>query len=222
MSASSGSVHPRHAIRTRVRGLYALANAGESRDPAVLVDAFLAGGCRLIQLRCKGWSPDQVAELARTVLPRTRAAGALLIINDLAEVAAAVGADGVHVGQADMSAEQVRAIVGPQRLIGVSNNTPSELNESLAAADYVAVGPMFATPNLSRPKPVRGLALLREARAMTALPLVAIGGITPERVAAVQSGGADAWAVIRGLCASDDPEAAVRRFTRAEGDAPQS
>lgn len=168
-----------------------------------------------MQLRAKGWSRAEVADAAREMLEITRPVGALLLINDHPDIAAEVGADGVHVGQADLPASEARRILGPHGLIGVSNNTPDELDAALPHADYVAVGPMYDTPNLSRPKPVRGLDLLREARTRTDLPLVAIGGITVERVAAVRAAGADSWAVIRGVCAVPDPEAAVRAFMQA-------
>ncbi|MCB9674200.1 MAG: thiamine phosphate synthase [Alphaproteobacteria bacterium] len=198
-----------------MRGLYAIADAGSDRNPALLARAFVQAGCRIVQVRCKGWAPGDIEAVARECLAFTRPAGALLVVNDHAEIAARVGADGVHVGQADRHAAEVREIVGPDVLIGISNNTPDELASSLPHADYVAVGPMYATPNLSRPKPVRGLALLREARARTALPLVAIGGITVERVPEVRAAGADAWAVIRGVCEADDPAAAIRAFLTA-------
>jgi len=170
----------------------------------------------LIQLRCKTWSPQQIEAAAREVLPLTRAAGALLILNDHPELVARVGADGVHLGREDVDAATAREILGTEALIGVSNNSTEELRAALPHADYVAVGPLYDTPNLSWPKPIRGLDLLRKARSLTTLPLVGIGGITPARVAAVHKAGADSWAVIRGVCEATDPSEAVRRFIEAD------
>ena len=170
----------------------------------------------MIQLRCKGWSPERIEAAAREALRHTRAAGALLLLNDHPELAARVGADGVHVGREDTDAAIAREILGPQGLVGVSNNSTDELRRALPHADYVAVGPIYDTPNLSWPKPIRGLELLRQARTLTKLPLVAIGGLTPARVAAVHAAGADSWAVIRGVCEAPDPSEAVRAFIEVD------
>lgn len=199
--------------RARVRGLYAIADADASGgDPIGLLADLLAGGCRLVQLRCKGWPADDVRRAAADAVARCAAAGAMLIVNDHADVAAAVGADGVHLGQLDVASDHARALLGPDRLIGRSTNDPAQIRAALAGADYVAFGPVWETPNAGRPKVVRGPTWLRAARELVprAVPLVAIGGITPERIAAVRDAGADAWAVIGAIAAADDRVAATR------------
>jgi thiamine-phosphate pyrophosphorylase len=204
---------PRAQVRQRVRGLYGLADAEASAgDPIRIVVALLDGGCRLVQLRCKGWSVDELERAAADAVARCHAVGATFIVNDVPEVAAAVGADGVHVGQLDGSPAEVRAAIGPDRILGRSSNDVGQLLDAAGHADYVAFGPVYETPRLSHPKPVRGLARLVEARRRlpVALPLVAIGGITPERLAPVRRAGADSWAVIGRIAHADDPVAATR------------
>ncbi len=192
---------PRSTVRERVRGLYAITDADTVRDPVDHGAALLAAGVRLLQLRCKSWSPDEVLRAARDLAPRCRAVGATFLVNDSAEIAVAAGADGAHVGQTDGDGAILRATLGPDRLLGRSTGVFDELGLACVEADYVAFGPIFATPRLSRPKPVRGIDLLGAARALVPprVPLVAIGGIGPDNVAAIREAGADAWAVIGAL-----------------------
>jgi len=206
------SVNPRDNVHQRIRGLYGLADAEASGgDPLRLVAALLAGGCRLVQLRCKGWPEADVTLAAREALARCRAAGATFLVNDLPGVAAAVGADGVHVGQRDAAADEVRRIVGPGRIVGRSTHSPEALAEARRHADYVAFGPVFPTPRLSWDKPLQGLEALSAARAHAgSTPLVAIGGIDATRLASVRATGVDAWAVISAVAHADDPVAATR------------
>ena len=204
---------PRDDVRARIHGLYGLADAQASGgDPVALAAALLAGGCRLIQLRCKGWSVGDRLAAARDIRARCAAVGATFIVNDHPEVAAAVDADGVHVGQLDAPAAQVRRALGPDRILGRSTHDPEQLEAALVHADYVAFGPVFATGNVSRPKGVRGLDALALASARVAgrAPLVAIGGITAGNVATVRAAGADSWAVIGAVAAASDPVAATR------------
>jgi thiamine-phosphate pyrophosphorylase len=141
----------------------------------------------------------------------TRRAGALLVVNDRPDVAAAVEADGVHLGQDDVPVAVARAVLGPDRFVGVSTHDLAEAAAALAAgADYLGVGPIYDTTSKQRALPARGLALLRAVRALTDRPLVAIGGITPETAADVRTAGADAVAMIAALARVADPAAAVR------------
>jgi thiamine-phosphate pyrophosphorylase len=123
-----------------------------------------------------------------------------LVMNDRADLCLAAEFDGVHVGQDDLSAESVRKIIGPDRWLGVSTHNPEQLREAdLTSADYLAVGPVFATSSKERPDPVVGLEGVRRARALTQKPLVAIGGITRANAASVIEAGADSAAVISDL-----------------------
>ncbi|HYM09167.1 MAG TPA: thiamine phosphate synthase, partial [Bryobacterales bacterium] len=133
-----------------------------------------------------------------------QAAGVAYILNDRADVALMAGADGVHVGQEDLPPESVRGVVGSRLLVGYSTHTPQQMRAAeREPVDYVAFGPVFATGSKEKADPVVGLAGLREARRLTQKPLVAIGGITRENVAAVLEAGADAVAVISGLLGAD-------------------
>jgi thiamine-phosphate pyrophosphorylase len=123
-----------------------------------------------------------------------------LIMNDRADLCLAADLDGVHVGQDDLSPESVRAIIGPKRWLGVSTHNPEQLREAdLTSADYLAIGPVFATSSKERPDPVVGLEGVRRARVLTRKPLVAIGGITRANAASVIEAGADSVAVISDL-----------------------
>lgn len=199
---------PRDTVRARVRGLYALVDGGLAPDPEAHGRRLIAAGVRLLQLRWKEAPPDELLRVARALAPVARAAGCTFLVNDQPEVARAADADGVHVGQTDGAPAAVRAAVGEGRIVGRSTGADTD-PALLVDADYLAFGPVFDTPRLSRPKAVVGLDGLRCARARDLRPLVAIGGITADNVAHVRAAGADAWAVIGALHGAD-PEAAVR------------
>jgi len=136
-----------------------------------------------------------------------------LIMNDRADLCVAADFDGVHVGQEDLSPEAVRAIIGSGRCLGVSTHNPDQLREAeLTSADYLAIGPVFATSSKERPDPVVGLEGVRRARALTRKPLVAIGGITRSNAASVIEAGADSVAVISDLLR--DPGKSAEEFFR--------
>ncbi len=165
-----------------------------------IVTRLLAGGARLIQLRDKEAGARDLLDAARACLRLTRAAGATLLINDRVDVALAADADGVHLGQDDVAVEEARQLLGPDKLIGLSTHNLEQFQRALAtSADYLAVGPVYQTTTKENPDPVVGLDLVRQARALTSLPLVAIGGITPERAPEVIAAGADCVAVISAL-----------------------
>ena len=193
-----------------IRGLYGIADSGFGDPEAIAADLF-EGGCRLVQVRCKGWAVDDVLRVSRAVVRRARPIGAIVIVNDHPEVAVEADAHGVHVGQLDSAVAEVRRIVG-NRIIGRSTNDPEQIRTALEGADYVAFGPVYATANAGRPQTVRGVEGLRAARAIVParVPLVAIGGITAERMPEIRACGADAWAVIGAICARNDRVAATR------------
>jgi thiamine-phosphate diphosphorylase len=165
-----------------------------------IVARMLEGGARLIQLRDKEASAKELLEAARACLKLTRAAGATLIINDRVDVALAADADGAHLGQDDLTVAEARHLLGPNKIIGLSTHSLAQFRSALeTSADYLAIGPVYATTTKENPDPVVGLSLIREARALTTRPIVAIGGITPERAPEVTAAGADCVAVISAL-----------------------
>lgn len=148
------------------------------------------------------------------VLRRAAAdARALFIVNDRCDLALAVEADGVHLGQDDLPLELARSILGPDKLIGISTHREAEVVAATAGgADYVGFGPIFPTGTKTDHEPVVGTAGLQQARALTRLPIFAIGGMTPANVEAVMAAGADGVAVISALARAADLTATVRAF----------
>lgn len=169
-----------------------------------------AAGVRLIQYRCKSGTPQAVLEAVSRL--RGQCPDATLILNDRADLALLAGCHGVHVGQEDLSPEDVRGVVGPSRVVGVSTHNPAqtELAER-GVADYVAIGPIFATGTKENPDPVVGLEGVCYARSLTTKPLVAIGGITRANARSVIDAGADSVAVISGLFAPGETVTQVVR-----------
>lgn len=199
-------------------GLYALT------DPDLLPEAVLAervaaavrGGARIVQYRDKGADAAARQRRGRAVLEACRAHGALCIINDDAALATALGADGVHLGRDDGDLAAARALVGPDRLVGVSCYDRLELAEAAVAAgaDYVAFGSVW--PSGTKPAAVRApLDLLSRAARRLPVPVVAIGGINRDNAAATIAAGAHCVAVIRDLFAAADPRAAAQVLSAA-------
>ncbi|HEX3661307.1 MAG TPA: thiamine phosphate synthase [Acidobacteriaceae bacterium] len=169
-------------------------------------------GVTLLQYRNKQDSDDVFLE--DTLALRGAAPAVRLILNDRPALVAGAGAHGVHVGQSDMPAAQVRALLGPDAHIGLSTNTPEEVRAGdRAPVDAMAIGPVFATASKSDTNPIVGLDGVRRARALTRKPLIAIGGITPANAAAVLAAGADSLAVISAIFgANRSPGEAARAF----------
>ena len=167
-----------------------------------LAEQLLAAGVTLLQYRNKvGAEPAIVADalVLRSAAPRGKC---LLILNDFPRLTAQVGFDGAHVGQHDMAVEEARRLLGPERILGVSTHNPEQLAAAkLTSADYLAIGPVFATGSKKNPDPVVGIEGVRRARELTNKPLVAIGGIALENCSAVVNAGADSVAVISSLFA---------------------
>lgn len=196
--------------------LYAIVDPLDSgRSPEALAAAFLAGGARLLQVRLKHLTPRAVLAETRRVLRLARGVGARVVVNDRPDVAAAAGADGVHLGQDDVPVAVARAVLPRGAWVGVSTHDVVQARTAEAdGADYIAVGPIFATATKADALAPRGTALVTAVRAAVRRPVVAIGGITPERCREVFAAGADAVAVIGALVRADDPAAAVRAFLR--------
>jgi len=192
-----------------------------TRSYTALTQAVLDGGVRFLQLRVKGAPTGRYVEIARAVKALTDRAGAQLIINDRADVARLVDAAGVHVGQDDLPPAAARAVVGPGKIVGFSTHNLAQILGAAAdgTVDYVGFGPIYATRSKDRPDPVVGLDGLRQVRAAVSLPIVAIGGITRETMAAVLAAGADAVAMISEIVGAPDVTERVREMVSLAGDA---
>jgi thiamine-phosphate pyrophosphorylase len=197
----------------RVRGIYVLADDDPRWKHGVRaqLEGALAGGATVVQLRLKHTADGAALELARWAAARARAAGALLFVNDRFDLALLAGADGVHLGQDDLAPEQLPADARARLAVGLSTHTREQLDASVARpVDYVAFGPIFATGSKRSEHEPRGLEALRTAVSRARRPLVAIGGISAENLAAVRATGAAAAAVISAVANAADPAAATR------------
>jgi len=171
------------------------------------VARLVAGGATLIQLRDKHASPREFYEEAEAALRVARGRSVRLIINDRADIALALGADGVHLGQDDLPPEAARRLLGDRVIIGYSTHNLAQVQEAaLMPIDYLAIGPIYATATKANPDPVVGLDGLRRVREQLdpRLPLVAIGGITMANARAVLDAGADVVAVVGALVSAPD------------------
>lgn len=175
----------------------------------VLVDA----GVELIQLRDKHGSARRIYSEAVELVQRFASSRIRVIVNDRPDIARMAGAGGVHVGQDDLLVEDARSIMGMSPWVGISTHNVAQVRDAdRTSADYVAVGPIFATVSKDNPDPVVGLEFIRMARRLTRKPLVAIGGITVESAADVFAAGADSIAVVRDLLAAPDPAKRAREY----------
>ena len=186
----------------RLPRLYPILDAGCFPDANAMFAAaeeLAAVGCTLLQYRNKRGSARRMLEDARAL--RSRLGPTVkLVMNDRADLCLAAQYDGLHVGQDDLLPESARSIIGPARWLGVSTHNPEQLAEAdRTTADYLAIGPIFATSSKANPDPVAGLQGLRRARELTRKPLVAIGGITRANARSVIEAGADSVAVISDL-----------------------
>lgn len=197
---------------------YLVADPSATRGRALLdvVAAAVRGGATIVQLRDKHAGARDLAASARALLDLLRPSGVPLVVNDRVDVAAAVGADGAHVGQSDLAAADARRLLGPRALLGVSASTEAEARGvDAAVATYVGVGPVFPTGSKDDAEPPTGLDGLAAIVAATALPVVAIGGISVATAGAVAAAGARGVAVISAICSADDPEGAARALAAA-------
>ncbi len=175
--------------------------------------ALIAGGTRLIQYRNKTGSAREMLSQARELKRIAAESNVRLVMNDRADLCVAATFDGVHVGQDDLSPVAARLIVGDRRWVGVSTHNPVQVRQADAwPVDYIAVGPVFGTASKANPDPVIGLAGVRDARALTRKPLVAIGGITRANARSVIDAGADSVAVISDLL--HDAQQGAQEFMR--------
>ena len=172
--------------------------------------ALLEGGARILQFRHKAFWNRQVFAQAQEIGGLCREAGARFIVNDRADYASLINA-GVHLGQEDLLPADARTVIGPEAIIGFSTHNPDQMRAAQSEpVDYVAFGPVFPTASKERPDPTVGPAMLRAVRALTARPLVAIGGITRENASLGWSAGADSVAVIADLFPAPCSDQALR------------
>lgn len=186
-------------MTTRLSRVYAIVDAEASREPAALARKALGAGCPVLQLRAKRLDDRSFIELGLELRALCADAGATFVINDRADIARLVRADGLHLGQDDLTPKDARGIVGDMQ-IGVSTH---DLDQAAAAeregADVIAFGPVFETKTKENPDPVVGLRALREVCQQVSRPVVAIGGITPKNADATLEAGARYIAVISAL-----------------------
>jgi thiamine-phosphate pyrophosphorylase len=184
-----------------------------NNSPHTCAQELAAAGVRLLQYRDKTASARDVLATSRELVSSLNSYGASLVVNDRPDIAVLAGAAGVHVGQEDLDPEQARVVVGDDMWVGTSTHNQEQFRQAAAtSADYIAVGPIFATTSKANPDPVVGLELIRQVRHLTEKPIVAIGGITLERVASVIEAGADCVAVIRDVVCAAKPGERARRF----------
>ena len=180
---------------------------------AKCAEAAVRAGVKIVQLRMKHAARDEILREAREMRRVTAGTDTLFIVNDDPSIAAEAAADGVHVGQDDLPPADVRARYPSLKIVGLSTHNPAQVAASRAQPiDYIGVGPVYATPTKDIPDPTLGLETMRAMIGAAAHPAVAIGGIDATRLADVLAAGARNWAVVRAVCQSPDPYAAIRNL----------
>lgn len=194
--------------------LYFVCDAGFApAEMEALLASALAGGCDVLQLRDKHAPEGALRAAARLFGDAARDAGALFVLNDRPDLAAEVGAHGVHVGQDDASIAEARSRLGPEPIIGLSTHSPAQLDAALTApadrrADYLSVGPVWRTPT-KQGRPAAGLDYVRYAASRSEIPWFAIGGIDADNVDRVRAAGARRIVVVRAIRDAAEPRAAA-------------
>ncbi|TXH33237.1 MAG: thiamine phosphate synthase [Rhodospirillaceae bacterium] len=190
------------------------------RGLAETVAAAIAGGVTMIQYRAKGRDLRSALVEATELAVLAKQAGVPLIVNDRLDIALAVDAEGLHVGQSDMPPEIARRLLGADKILGISVSRPAEIETvDPALVDYVGLGPVFATATKSDAAAPLGLEQVAQLRQQIPLPVVAIGGIGREQAGAVIRAGADGIAIVSAICGTSDPEGAARQLKQSISDA---
>ena len=180
---------------------------------AKCAEAAVRAGVKIVQLRMKHASREDVLREGRELRRVTAGTGTLFIVNDNPSIASEVGADGVHVGQGDMSPAEVRSRYPELKVVGLSTHNMDQVRASIAQPiDYIGVGPVYATPTKDVPDPTLGLDTMSRMIAAAAHPAVAIGGIDASRLPDVIAAGARNYAVVRAVCQSEDPYSAILKL----------
>jgi thiamine-phosphate pyrophosphorylase len=203
-------------VRKKISALYPIIDKETLAARGVRLDDFARelrdAGVMLLQYRDKSGAPQEILRAAEKIAAVFAGTEATLILNDRADLAVLAGWSGVHVGHLDLPPAAVRRVLGPERVIGVSTHNEEQMREADASeADYVAVGPVFATSTKLNAEPVVGLEGVRRARELTSTPIVAIGGITRANARAVIDAGADSVAVIGALFSDGERSGKVAR-----------
>lgn len=207
----------RQEVRSLVHGLYVIIDPQVSggREPLRVAQEALEGGARVLQLRDKVRDKGESLALAQAIKESCHEKKALFIVNNHADLAAAVDSHGLHVGQGDLPVASARRVLGPRQIVGRSNHLLEEALESeRQGADYIAVGAMYPTSSKDQPI-VGGLKLLRQVKALAQAPVVAIGGIAQGEVEEVVRAGADAVCVISAVGLATSPREAARRMVES-------
>jgi thiamine-phosphate pyrophosphorylase len=202
--------------------LYLVTDRGLSRgrSTAEVVAAAVLGGVTVVQIREKEADTRDFVQEALAVGHLLKARGIPMIVNDRIDVALAVSADGVHLGQKDMPIAMARKILGPEMIIGISAESVADaVTAEKAGADYLGVSPIYATPTKTDTAAALGLEGLRQIRASVDLPLVGIGGLNAGNAAEAIRHGADGVAVVSAIVSADDPEKAARELSRIVAEA---
>ncbi|MGC8873622.1 MAG: thiamine phosphate synthase [Chloroflexia bacterium] len=195
--------------------LYVITDAklSRGRSHVEVIRAAILGGATIVQYREKEGSTRQLLQEAQALRELTWEAGVPFIVNDRVDIALAVDADGVHVGQEDMPARVARRLMGPGKIVGVSaSNLQEALEAEAEGADYIGAGPVFATPTKPDAAPPMGLQTLAEICRRVTIPVVAIGGIHEGNAASVVAAGAAGVAVVSAIVVAPDVEDAARRL----------
>lgn len=180
-----------------------------------IVAAAVQGGVTMVQLREKDSETREFLEHAHALKALLKPLGVPLIINDRVDIALAVDAEGVHVGQTDMPVEIVRSLIGPGKIIGLSiTNATQIVRPDAQAVDYLGIGPLYAQTTKGNASTPLGVAGFGKLRALTQKPVMAIGGLKPDNSAGVLAAGANGLAVVSGIVSADDPQAAAQAFMK--------
>lgn len=180
------------------------------------VAAAVRGGVTMVQLREKTMETRKFVECARQLRALLSPLDIPLIINDRVDIALAVRADGVHVGQTDMRVQDVRALIGGEAIVGITVETPEQIEEANALdIDYIGISPVFSTPSVPRDVKPWQLPGVQKARSLTSLPIVGFEGITTANAAEVIAAGADGVAVVSAICGALSPKDAAEELRNA-------
>jgi thiamine-phosphate pyrophosphorylase len=200
---------------TNIAGLHVVTDGylAPDRTHEQIALAAVRAGVPVVQLRDKNMPDGQFYKTAVALRGITREAGALFIVNDRVDIALAVGADGVHVGQSDMPAPVARKLIGNDRILGVSATTIEEALKAVEdGASYIGFGPIFSTATKNDAAQPVGLEQLRALKSQIRLPIVAIGGIGESNIGSIAATGADGAAVVSAVVCADDMQAAAKRL----------
>lgn len=204
--------------------LYLVTDRELARRPLEqVVKSALEGGVTLVQVREKNCSTREFIEIAESMHALCRQFDVPLIINDRVDVAMAVDAEGVHLGQSDMPVKRARAILGTGKIIGLSVESVEDARQAEDEdVDYLGVSPIFFTPTKTDLQRELGIEGLRQIKAFSRRPLVGIGGLSASNAAAVIRAGADGIAVVSAICAADDPKTAAEQLRRIISEAKEA